>query len=226
MMNAMTKNSSKSENLTEVPTDVPSEIDDFQYHSSEQKKSPQLSHRGLTIMLSFMCLVPVVTILVLWNYLPPVFEGQLNASVTAQNLPGADFYSIDYYDRPPVEGGEITIFNHSDVDWTHLNIQVNGNYQVYDVEPIPAQGKKVFELSRFLNRTGARFSLQFNELERVRIYARRPTKDRATYYQAFETQNPIPERYVPVALLLGVFGVLLLIAAFIFVKLGATASAS
>ncbi|MGB1928399.1 MAG: hypothetical protein ACPHO8_03785, partial [Mariniblastus sp.] len=94
------------------------------------------------------------------------------------------------------------------------------------VEPIPAQGKKVFELSRFLNRTGARFSLQFNELERVRIYARRPTKDRATYYQAFETQNPIPERYVPVALLLGVFGVLLLIAAFIFVKLGATASAS
>lgn len=226
MMNAMTKNSSASEDLAQVSSDVPSESGDFQYHSSEQKKSPQLSHRGLTIMLSFMCLVPVVTILVLWNYLPPVFEGQLKASVTADNLPGADFYSIDYYNRPPVEGGEITIYNNSDVDWTHLNIQVNGNYQVYDVEPIPAQGEKVFELSRFLNRTGARFSLQFNELERVRIYARRPTKDRATYYQSFETQNPIPERYVPVALLLGIFGVLLLIAAFIFVKLGATAKAA
>ena len=56
---------------------MPLESDDFQYHSSEQKKSPHLSHRGLTIMLSFMCLVPVMTILVLWNYLPPVFEGQL-----------------------------------------------------------------------------------------------------------------------------------------------------
>jgi hypothetical protein len=96
MMNAMTKNSSASENLAQVSSDVPSESGDFQYHSSEQKKSPQLSHRGLTIMLSFMCLVPVVTILVLWNYLPPVFEGQLKASVTADNLPGADFYSIDY----------------------------------------------------------------------------------------------------------------------------------
>ena len=123
-----------------------------------------------------------------------------------------------------MEGGEITIYNHSDVDWTHLNIQVNGNYQVYDTETIPAQGEKVYELSRFLNRTGARFSLQFNELERVRIYARRPTKDRATYYQNFETQNPIPERYVPVALLLGIFAVLLLVAAFIFVKLGAASA--
>ncbi len=224
MTDAMTKNSSTSDDLTQDSSDVPLESDDFQYHSSEQKKSPHLSHRGLTIMLSFMCLVPVMTILVLWNYLPPVFEGQLKASVTAQDLPGADFYSIDYYNRPPVEGGEITIYNHSDVDWTHLNIQVNGNYQVYDTETIPAQGEKVYELSRFLNRTGARFSLQFNELERVRIYARRPTKDRATYYQNFETQNPIPERYVPVALLLGIFAVLLLVAAFIFVKLGAASA--
>lgn len=226
MTNAMTKNSSASKNLTQASPNVSSESSDFQFHSSEQQKSPQLSHRGLTIMLSIMCLVPVVTILVLWNYLPPVFEGQLEASVTAQNLPGADFYGVEYYKRPPVEGGEIIVYNQSDVDWTHLNIQVNGNYQVYDKETIPAHGEKVYELSRFLNRTGARFSLQFNELERVRIYARRPTKDRATYYQSFETENPVSKRYFPVTLLLVVFAALLLVAARIFVKLGAAGSAA
>ena len=220
MINAMTKNNSPSESVTQVSSDVPSEGDDFQYHSSEQKKSPHLSHRGLTIMLSFMCLVPVVTIAVLLQILPPVFEGELEAKVTAQNLPGADFYGVEYYKRPPIEGGEIIIQNNSDVDWTHLNIQVNGNYQVYDTEPIPARGEKQYELSRFLNRTGARFSLQYNELERVRIYARRPTKDRATYYQSFETQSPNPPKYFPVALLLGVFALLLVVAGRIFVKLG------
>ena len=64
-------------------------------------------------MLSFMCLVPVVTIAVLLQILPPVFEGELEAKVTAQNLPGADFYGVEYYKRPPIEGGEIIIQNNS-----------------------------------------------------------------------------------------------------------------
>jgi hypothetical protein len=160
---------------------------DFSFESSEQKKSPQLSQRSLTIMLLGMCTIPVITIFVLWQFLPPVFEGKLEANVYAEGLPGEEFYQVEYYERPEFKGGFIVLENKSDQDWTHLNIQINGHYQIYDKDPIPAHGERRYELSRFLNRSGARFSLQYNELERVRVYARRPTKDRATYYQEFET---------------------------------------
>lgn len=194
--------------------------------SSERQVPPRLSHRGLTVMLTMMCVIPVVTIAVLWRYLPPVFEGKLEAQVVAEDLPGADFYAIDYYKRPKVEGGILIVQNKSDQDWTHLNILVNGNYQIYDTEPIPAHGEKRYVLNRFVNRTGARFSLQFNELSRVRIYARRPTKDRATYYHEFPTHYPVADRYLPSAILLGVFLVLMVIAAVAFVKIGSRETAT
>ena len=136
-----------------------------------------------------MCLVPVATILAMWQFLPPVFEGTLEAEVSAEGLPTAEFYSVDYYKRPPFEGGVLLIHNASDQDWTHLNIQVNTHYQIYDIEPIPARTTVRFNLDRFLSRTGARFSLQYNELRTVRIYARRPTKDRATYFHEFDTHQ-------------------------------------
>jgi hypothetical protein len=163
---------------------------DFTFDSSEQKTSPRLSHRGLTIMLALMCLVPVVTIFVLWKFLPPVIEGELEAHVYAEGLPSAEFYADEYYDRPPFAGGVLVVENRGDLDWTHLiNIQVNRHYQIYDSETFPAHSVKRYELDRFLNRTGARFSLRYNELKSVRIYARRPTKDRATYYREFETHE-------------------------------------
>ncbi len=152
-------------------------------------KSPRLSHRGLTATLIFMCLVPVATILAMWQFLPPVFEGKLEAEVSTEGLPSAEFYAVDYYERPEFEGGVLLIHNASDQDWTHLNIQVNTHYQIYDIEPIPAHTTIRFDLDRFLSRTGARFSLQYNELRSVRIYARRPTKDRATFYHEFETHE-------------------------------------
>ena len=176
-------------------------------------------------MLAVMCLIPVATIAVLWQYLPPVYEGQLNAHVYTEGLPGKAFYSVDYYKRPEFEGGFLIVQNQSDQDWTHLNIQVNGNYQIYDTEPIEAHKEKRYQLGRFLNRTGARFSLQYNELNRVRIYARRPTKDRATLYHEFPTHFPAQPNYWTPVILIGVFLVLLLLAARTFVKLAPTANA-
>ena len=204
------------------PNDV--DTDGFMFESSEQKKSPHLSHRSLTLMLALMCLIPLVTIAVLWNYLPPVFEGKLEAKVFAEGLPSAEFYSIDYYKRPPVDDGVLVVQNLSDQDWTQLNILVNGNYQIYDTEPILAHDEKRYDLNRFVNRTGARFSLQYNELSRVRIYARRPTKDRATFYHQFPTHFPVPNSYWPSILLLGIFAVLMLIAARLFAKLGSASA--
>ncbi len=213
--------------MSELPTmPVNSPESDFSFDSSEQKKSPQLSHRGLTIMLTLMCLIPVATIAALWGYLPAVHEGELEAQVYAESLPLKDFYAIEYYNRPPYEGGELVVQNKSDQDWTHLNIQVNGNYQIYDIEPIVAHGERRYELSRFLNRTGARFSLQFNELNRVRIYARRPTKDRATFYHEFPTHFPTPTNYWPAIILLSVFAILLGIAGYLFMRISAASRAA
>jgi len=208
-------------NTTDVKNDHPSQP---LYHDTrltpEEKAAPQLSHLGLTVMLGLMCVIPVVTIFALFFFLPKVHEGELKAHVDAIGLPAKEFYATVYYEREPVEGGSIIVHNQSDVDWTNLNIMVNGNYQIYEhKEPIPAQQSREFELSRFLNRTGARFQLQYNELNRVRIYARRPTKDRATYVQHFETYEKVKTKWVPVIILLGTFALLLLIASVIFAKL-------
>lgn len=169
-------------------------------------------------MLSVMCLIPVATIAALWSFLPAVHEGELEAQVFAEELPTADYYSVDYYKRPPYTAGVLVIQNKSDQDWTHLNIQVNGNYQVYDTEPILARGEKRYQLSKFLNRTGARFSLQYNELNRVRIYARRPTKDRATFYHEFPVHFPAPTNYWPAVILLSLFAILMTIAGVLFAR--------
>jgi hypothetical protein len=88
---------------------------------------------------------------------------------------------------PAFRGREIVIQNQENQDWTHLNIQVNRHYQIYDTKPIEAGSERTFKLDRFISRTGARFSLRYNELQSVRVYARRPTKDRATFFKEFET---------------------------------------
>lgn len=153
-------------------------------------QAPRLGHRALSVILIIMCLVPVITIYCLWQFLPPVYEGQLEAAVSAEQLPPADFYMVDYHKRPPYDAGILVISNLSEQDWTHLNIQVNKHYQIYDVAPIGAGETRKFELNRFLSRTGARFSVRYNQLKSVRIYARRPSRDRATFYHEFET---VPE---------------------------------
>jgi len=155
------------------------------------QKSPQLSSAALTRLLICMCLLPIITIMALWYIMPPVAEGQLDCRFAAKDLPSADFYAIDYWKRDEYALGELLVSNQSDQDWTHLNIQVNRNYQIYDDEPIPAGTTKVFELDRFISRAGARFSLRYNQLKSARIYARRPGGDRATYYCDFRDGQPV-----------------------------------
>ena len=153
--------------------------------SSHEQNSPRLSHGRLTVVLVFMCVIPLITIFTLFQVLPPVEEGTLEASASAEGLPAAEFYDMAYDKRPPFAGGVLLINNESKQDWTHLNISVNRDYQIYDIKPIPAGGSARFQLDRFVSRTGARFSLRYNPLKSVRIYARRPTKDRATFYYEF-----------------------------------------
>ena len=143
----------------------------------EEQAAPKLNHQWLTLLLMLMCLIPVTTILALWRYLPDVHEGQLQAEVHAEGLPPKEYYATEYYKRLPVSDGVLVLKNKSDVDWTHLNVQVNGNYQIYDRDTIPAHGQREYDLGRFLNRTGARFQLQYNELNRCRLYTSPSPRD-------------------------------------------------
>jgi len=191
----------------------------------EEKAAPKLNHLSLTLLLMLMCLVPVVTIFALWGYLPDVHEGQLKAEVYAEGLPPKEYYSTEYYKRLPISDGVLVLKNVSDVDWTHLNVQINGNYQIYDRETIPAHGQREYILGKFLNRTGAKFQLQYNELDRVRVYARRPTKDRATFEHKFDTFAEVKTNWWPVGILLGSFALMLGIAAVAFSRIYAAAEA-
>jgi hypothetical protein len=163
--------------------------------STGSAAAPILSPTGLTWLLIAMCVIPIVTITALFSYLPKVYEGELKASVRAVGLPPGSFYAVRFSDRPPVPTGELIVKNESDQDWTHLNIQVNHFYQIYERNPIPAGEYRSFKLDRFVSRTGATFNLRYNPLRSVRIYARRPTKDRATYFCEYPWQDvPDPPR--------------------------------
>lgn len=159
--------------------------------SSIAKPMATLSPNSLRWILAAMCVTPVVIILALFAYMPPVYEGLLEAKLTATGLPPKVYYEEKYYERVGHEGGQLVVENLSDQDWTHLNIQVNKHYQIIDKVPIKAHSVKAFDLDRFVNRTGARFSVRYNELSAARIYARRPTRDRATYACEFENGEPV-----------------------------------
>ena len=157
--------------------------------SSAHKNAPTLSHRWLTTLLVVMCALPIGVIFALFYGLPQVYEGTLEAGIDADGLPAASFYDEEYYDREKVPTGELIVTNQSKQDWTHLNIQINKHYQIYDRQPIPAGETRRFKLDRFDSRTGAKFDLTYNPLRYVRVYARRPTKDRATYSSEFAWQD-------------------------------------
>jgi len=158
-----------------------------QRQSRVYENAPKLSSRGLTSLLIGMCMVPVVTLFALKQFLPPVYEGKLEASITAEELPPASFYDVDFRERPPVDSaGVLIINNESDQEWTHLSIRINKHYQIASQEPIAAGESKRYRLDRFVSRTGARFQLRYNPLKYVQIYARRPSKDRATFSSAFD----------------------------------------
>ncbi len=161
----------------------------------ESDRSPRMTHHSLTIVLAVMCIIPVIIIGVLWSYMPPVFEKQLKAEVSAANLPAPEHYDIPLADRPELPSeGLLLVTNVGEKDWTQYNILINmqfaGSYQIYEHhEPIPAGQTKEFNLSSFVSRSGARFDLRYNPLKNVQIYARLPDASRATYYYSFETNS-------------------------------------
>lgn len=154
--------------------------------STERRNAPRLSHRGLTSLLIAMCMVPAIVIFSLWQYLPPVYEGQLEGDARTTNLPPAEFYERPFRERQPVGGGQLHLLNQSDEVWTMLNIQINNFYQIYDRDPLNPGEERSYELDRFVTRTGAIFDLRYNPVRNVRVYARRPTRDRATFFKDFE----------------------------------------
>ena len=154
--------------------------------SSFEKQSPHLSHHRLTLILVLMCATPVITIFTLWSFLPPVFENELQASVYTEGTPKDAFYEAAFEDRPEFVGGFLIVQNNSEDEWTNLHIRLNHHYSIYDNEPISGNSEKRYELSKFLTKSGARFSLKYNKVKSVRVYARRPTADRATFYHEFE----------------------------------------
>jgi hypothetical protein len=171
----------------EAPFSSPQEVPADDRLSTAQKASPTLSQRTLTYMLIAMCCVPVITIFSLWAYLPEVHEGQLLASVATEGLPGEDFYAVDYYDRPPFEGGFVIVRNDSDVEWSNMEIKANHFYQTYDFDVLKPGEERRYLLSKLITRQGHTFQVRYNRLKSIRIYARQPKGDRATFYQDFET---------------------------------------
>ena len=140
----------------------------------------------LTNTLVVMMAIPVITILLLWKFMPPVHEGELDATVTTMAVPHPDFYQVPYTQRPKFKGGSILVRNNSDYDWTHLKMRVNGFYSAFDVEPIEAGAEKEFLLSKFITRDGKGFQVGLVPVKSVSIYARRPGGDRATLDVEFE----------------------------------------
>ena len=114
--------------------------------SSIAKPMATLSPDSLRWILAAMCVTPVVIIFALFAYMPPVYEGLLEAKLTATGLPPQVYYDEKYYERVGHEGGQLVVENLSDQDWTHLNIQVNKHYQIIDKVPIKAHSVKAFDL--------------------------------------------------------------------------------
>lgn len=158
---------------------------DLRSQSPEQQASPRLSHWQLSAMLIAMCAVPIITISILWTMLPPVYEGKLNASVYTEGLPSQAFYDVPYQQRPPFEGGFLVVQNNSDEPWTQLNIQINKYYQIYDTAPIEPGAEARFQVDKFYLKSGELFNPRYNQLESVRVYARLPSSERATFYHEF-----------------------------------------
>ena len=155
--------------------------------SSTIRTAPKLSGRGLTILLCFMCVVPVVTIAWLWSVMPPVFEGQLNADVSIVGAPPMDYYNRRLHERPPIQNVKVLVKNRGPEAWTNINVRVNKLYQIYEYRVLTEPGTVTeYDLTRFIFRNGAGFDIRFNPVKHVEIYARLPDGSRATFEKDFK----------------------------------------
>lgn len=155
--------------------------------SSLQLKSHRLSGRMFMLILVLLCVLPIATIALIWRNLPKTEEGKLKAKVGTIGLPAPEYYRTNFRDREPHTGGELLVTNISDQEWTNWSITINNAYQLFDKTSIKPGETVSFKLEGFISRSGARFSLRYNEIKSVMIYARVPAGDRATFYHEFDT---------------------------------------
>lgn len=149
-----------------------------------------MSSGTLSVLLCLMALVPPLTIAVLWNILPPYSEGKLDCTVVASALPDPAIYSLPLDERPEqVRGGMLLVTNNGTEDWTHINVWVNGHYQIYDLVPLPAGATREYALDQFVTRFGAALQLRYTLVRKVLVYARLPKGNRATREVFFDPPN-------------------------------------
>jgi len=65
----------------------------------------------------------------LFSYMPPVYEGLLEAKITATGLPPKVYYEEKYYERAGHEGGQLVVENLSDQDSKYSGQQALPNYR-------------------------------------------------------------------------------------------------
>lgn len=167
-------------------TSTPVATDDPVGQASHHEQSPRLSSHGLTGVLFLMCAIPIVTITLMWWFLPPVKLNELKAAIEVLGAPPNSYYELPFDERNYLPEIQIQITNAGNDEWTNMYIRVNHNYSFHDSSLVLAPGEsREFALNRFSSRTGAFFDMRYNPVKEVMIYARLPDRSRATYYESF-----------------------------------------
>lgn len=137
-------------------------------------------------MLLIAFLVPATVILGLFWYLPQVQEGNLQAEVRLENVPPAEFYKLDFEERPKVDRGIIAVENLGQEEWTNFYIRINKAYSINDKDPIPAGETRRYRLDKFISKFGgAPLDIQLVQVTNVEVYARVTSGARHTYDKNF-----------------------------------------
>ncbi len=159
-----------------------------QKESSVRAAAPRMTRRGLTWLLTVMCVVPLVTLVVLQLTMPPVRPGTLLAAVALKSVPPGSYYETPLDERRQFPNAAIEVTNTGEAPWTHINVRINnGHYQIYEHEiPLEPGKSRSFLLDRFVNRSGAVFDVGIVRPYNVEIYARLPDKSRGTFEQELE----------------------------------------
>lgn len=182
--------SSTSDRLSDAPSTSRDGLSDKTPHSpiSHRDQVGQLSRKSFVAMLVAMFIVPIATVLTLWFYLPPVSMYTLDATVTLVGMERAK-----EFDRreaiPAVPEPRVVVKNIGQDEWTQLIVEVNKRYKVYRTDEVVPAGETIeFGLDYFMTREGLFFPPGQIDVKHVRVYARLPSRSRATYEADFDAE--------------------------------------
>lgn len=127
--------------------------------------SPQLTKRGLTLLLAGLATLPLLIVGILYFTLPATSSAPLAAEVKIVR-------DVD----PPI----VAIMNKDDCDWTNVNVTLNGAFFHYYKHGLPKGQELSLPVTAFLRRSGLPFDPAAVKIEDVNVAARRETGYRAT----------------------------------------------